>query len=133
MNRKKLFIAGLVFAFALPILGLAFDSTANPPAQPAPAQAQQDQPRAQEPQQAAQQPEQQAQPQTRRERRSYEREVNVKRHHGISKKEVIFLAAVAGTPMGIGAIAGGAHGLAIGAVVGGWSAYAVHRLWRHIR
>ena len=55
-----------------------------------------------------------------------------RRHHHISRGEVIMMAAVAGTSMSIGAIAGGGTGLAIGALVGGWSAYAVHRLWRHI-
>ncbi len=66
-----------------------------------------------------------------RERRSYERETRT-RHHRITKQEVIFLAAVAGTPMGIGAIAGGARGLAIGSIVGGWGAFGAHYLWRHM-
>jgi len=66
-------------------------------------------------------------------RRSYEREVHGRRHSGISKKEWVFLGAVAGTSMGIGALAGGAHGLAIGAIVGGWSAFAAHHLWKHLR
>lgn len=66
-----------------------------------------------------------------RERRSYERETRV-RHHHITKQEVIFLAAVAGTPMGIGAIAGGARGLAIGSIVGGWGAFGAHYLWKHV-
>jgi hypothetical protein len=33
------------------------------------------------------------------------------------------MAAIAGTSMGIAAIAGGAEGLAIGSIVGGWVAY----------
>jgi Flp pilus assembly protein TadB len=66
-------------------------------------------------------------------RRSYEREATSRRRSGISKKEVAFMAAIAGTSMGIGALAGGAQGLAIGAIVGGWGAYASHRLWRWIR
>jgi hypothetical protein len=70
--------------------------------------------------------------QSSRERRSYQRETRT-RHHRITKQEVIFLAAVAGTPMGIGAIAGGAHGLAIGSIVGGWAAFGAHRLWKHIQ
>jgi hypothetical protein len=65
-------------------------------------------------------------------RRAYEREVYGRRHHGISKKQWIFLGAVAATPMAIGALAGGAHGLAIGAVVGGWGAYVAHRFWNKI-
>lgn len=64
-------------------------------------------------------------------RRSYERETG-RRHHGISKKEVIFLGAIAGTSMGIGAIAAGAHGLAIGTIVGGWGAFAGHFLWNKL-
>jgi hypothetical protein len=65
------------------------------------------------------------------ERRSYQRETRT-RHHCITKQEVIFLAAVAGTPMGIGAIAGGAQGLAIGSIVGGWAAFGGHHLWKHL-
>ena len=65
--------------------------------------------------------------------RSYEREVHSRRHRGISKKEWLFLGAVAGTSMGIGAIAAGAHGLAIGAIVGGWGAFAAHKFWHLIR
>lgn len=64
-------------------------------------------------------------------RRSSYQEAGPRRHH-VSKGEVAMMAAVAGTSMGIGAIAGGGTGLAIGALVGGWGAYAVHRLWRHI-
>jgi len=43
------------------------------------------------------------------------------------------MAAIAGTSMGIGALAGGGRGLAIRAIVGGWGAYAGHRLWNWIR
>ena len=74
-----------------------------------------------------------ARPQPASRRRSYERETQARRHPRISKKEVIFLAGIAGTSMGIGALAGGAKGLAIGAIVGGWGAYAAHRFWRWIR
>ncbi len=35
------------------------------------------------------------------------------------KPEVIFMAGIAGTSMGIGALAAGGTGLAIGAIVGG--------------
>lgn len=66
-------------------------------------------------------------------RRSYGRETRSRRHSGISKGEVAFMAAIAGTSMGIGALAGGAKGLAIGAIVGGWGAYAGHRLWKWLR
>ena len=61
---------------------------------------------------------------------NYEREVHARRHSHITKKEIVFMGAIAGTSMGIGAIAGGGTGLAIGAIVGGWGAYAGHRLWR---
>jgi hypothetical protein len=62
--------------------------------------------------------------------RSYEREVHARRRHShISRGEVVFMGAIAGTSMGIGAIAGGGAGLAIGALVGGWGAYAGHRFW----
>ena len=87
------------------------------------------------------QPAAQAQtPQTERpqatavQRRSYEREVHPRRRHsGISKKEWLFMGAVAGTSMGVGAIAAGAHGLAIGAIVGGWGAFAAHKLYHFVR
>ena len=69
--------------------------------------------------------------QTRR-NRSYARETQ-QRHHGISKGEKVFLVSVVGTSMGIGALAGGPKGLAIGAIVGGWGAYGAHRLWRWIK
>ncbi len=71
-------------------------------------------------------------PQTTAQRRSYERETGHRHHHGITKKEVIFLGAIAGTSMGIGAIAAGAHGLAIGSIVGGWGAFAGHFLWNKL-
>lgn len=62
--------------------------------------------------------------------RSYEREVHSRRRHShISRGEMVFMGAIAGTSMGIGAIAGGGVGLAIGAIVGGWGAYAGHRFW----
>lgn len=92
-----------------------------------------DSPAAARPAQQAETP-QSARPQpTRATQRSYEREVRPRRHSGISKQEWLFLGAVAGTPMGIGAIAGGAHGLAIGSIVGGWSAFAAHKLWNKVR
>jgi hypothetical protein len=68
---------------------------------------------------------------TTAQRRSYERETG-RRHHSISKKELIFLGAIAGTSMGIGAIAAGAHGLAIGTIVGGWAAFGGHFLWKQL-
>ena len=65
--------------------------------------------------------------------RSYEREVHSRRRsRHISKGEVIFMAGIAGTSMGIGALAGGGTGLAIGAIVGGWGAYAGHRIWHWV-
>jgi hypothetical protein len=70
--------------------------------------------------------------QSTKDRRSYERETRTRHHHRITKEEVIFLAAVAATPMGIGALAGGARGLAIGSIVGGWGAFGAHHLWKHL-
>jgi hypothetical protein len=78
-------------------------------------------------------PTQSVRPQSRSRRHSYERETRQRRHSRISKKEVAFMAAIAGTSMGIGAIAGGGEGLAIGAIVGGWGAYAGHRLWKWLK
>lgn len=50
------------------------------------------------------------------------------RHYGVSQREAIFLVAIVGSCMGIGALAGGAKGLAIGALVGGWGAFVAHKL-----
>lgn len=73
-------------------------------------------------------------PQPASRQRSFERETRGRRRlGGISKKEVVFMAAIAGTSMGIGALAAGAKGVAIGAIVGGWGAYAGHRLWNWVR
>ena len=71
--------------------------------------------------------------QSRASRRLYARETRRHHHHHITKGEIAFMAAIAGTSMGIGALAGGGRGLAIGAIVGGWGAYAGHRLWNWIR
>lgn len=71
-----------------------------------------------------------ARPQAQRSR-SYERETG-RRRSGISKKEWIFLGAIAGTSMGIGALAAGAKGLAIGSIVGGWGAFVGHKIWRAV-
>ncbi len=67
-----------------------------------------------------------------RQQRSYQRETG-NHNHRISKKEWVFLGAVAGTSMGIGAIAAGGKGVAIGALVGGWAAYGAHRVWRWLK
>ena len=71
--------------------------------------------------------------QSRASRRLYARETRRHHHHHITKGEIAFMAAIVGTSMGIGALAGGGRGLAIGAIVGGWGAYAGHRLWNWIR
>lgn len=63
--------------------------------------------------------------------RSYQRETRPR--HRISKQEWLFLGAIAGTSMGIGAIAAGGKGVAIGALVGGWGAYAGHRIWKWVK
>jgi hypothetical protein len=69
--------------------------------------------------------------QSARERRSYERETTTRRHYHITKGEVLTLATVAAMPMGIGAIAAGGRGLAIGAIVAGPSTIAAHYIWKH--
>lgn len=131
--RRKFLAAVLALSLAWPEIAWAHGLTgggtetgsptvakADPPAA-APAAQQTENPQATRPQPSA------------AKRRSYEREVHGRRHPRISKKEWIFLGAVAGTSMGIGALAAGPHGLAIGAIVGGWSAYTAHRLWNKIR
>ncbi|HLY60501.1 MAG TPA: hypothetical protein VKV95_07010 [Terriglobia bacterium] len=69
--------------------------------------------------------------QSARERRSYERETTTRHHYHITKGEVLTLATVAAMPMGIGAIAAGGRGLAIGAIVAGPSTIAAHYIWKH--
>ena len=69
--------------------------------------------------------------QSARERRSYERETTTRRHYHITKGEVLTLATVAAVPMGIGAVAAGGRGLAIGAIVAGPSTVAAHYIWKH--
>lgn len=69
-------------------------------------------------------------PQSQVRRRSYQRETKWRGPGGISKQEFIFLTAIAGTSMGIGALAGGGKGLAIGAIVGGWGAFLGHKIWK---
>lgn len=127
--RRRLVSAFLVMTMLVPGLLLAQTdtrpvTTANAqPAAPAP-------PPAQNTAQTCES----VRPQPTSQRRSYERETRGRRRHsGISKKEVAFMAAIAGTSMGIGALAAGGEGLAIGAIVGGWGAYAGHRLWRWVR
>jgi hypothetical protein len=126
--RRKLLAAILMLGLALPEAFLAQQNPANavqpagPPAAARPAQ----------PAGQAETPQTQRPQPTYAQQRSYEREVHGRRHRRISKNEWIFLGAVAGTSMGIGALAAGAHGLAIGAIVGGWGAFAAHKLWRHI-
>ena len=68
-------------------------------------------------------------PQSRAQRRSYARETQVRRHHRMSKEEKILLVGIAGSSMGIGALAGGGAGLAVGAIVGGWGAYLGHHVY----
>ena len=98
----------------------------DPPEPPAAAGSAQASAQAQTPQTVRPQP-------TAAQQRSYEREAHPRRRSGISKQEWLFLGAVAGTSMGIGALAGGAHGLAIGFIVGGWGAFAARKLWHKIR
>lgn len=74
-----------------------------------------------------------AQTRSRARRHSYEHETGRRHRSGISKKEFALMAAIAGTSMGIGAIAGGGKGLAIGSIVGGWGAYVGHRLWKWLK
>lgn len=71
-------------------------------------------------------------PNSTAQQRSYEREVRPRHRRHISKGEIVFMAGIAGTSMGIGALAGGGAGLAIGAIVGGWGAYVGHRIWHWV-
>ncbi len=124
---KRAIIAVLATSLLLP--GFSFANVA-PPAQEAGSQAASSsstQPTSSEPRAPASH-----RRQTRRSR-SYARETQQKRHTGISKGEKVFLVSVVGTSMGIGALAGGPKGLAIGAIVGGWGAYAAHRMWHWIK
>lgn len=126
---RKLLTAILTLALAMPGMLIAQQAPANAvrPSDPSAAAARPSQPAAQS------ETPQATRPQPRRaERRSYEREVRSRRHRGLSKNEWVFLGAVAGTSMGIGALAGGAHGLAIGAIVGSWGAFAAHKLYHFI-
>ena len=63
--------------------------------------------------------------------RAYASQAHPRRRH-ITKGEIFFMAGIAGTSMGIGAIVAGGTGLAIGAIAGGWGAYVGHRLWHRI-
>lgn len=91
-------------------------------------------PQSSSPGQTAQSPPESVRPQSQEQRRSYERETKPRRRsHHISKGEVAFMAGIAGTSMGIGAIAGGGVGLAVGAIVGGWGAYIGHRVWHWVK
>ena len=72
-------------------------------------------------------------PQSRAQRRSYARETQVRRHHGMSKEEKILLVGIAGSSMGIGALAAGGTGLAVGAIVGGWGAYLGHHVYHWVK
>lgn len=69
--------------------------------------------------------------QSMRARRSYVRETSTRRHYHITKGEVLTLATVAAVPIGIGAVAAGGRGLAIGAIVAGPSTVAAHYIWKH--
>ncbi len=125
--RNRLVSAFLIMTLLVPGFLLAQETrpvaTNAQPAAPAPP-----------PAQNAAQTRESVRPKSASQRRSYERETRGRRRHsGISKKEVAFMAAIAGTSMGIGALAAGGQGLAIGAIVGGWGAYAGHRLWRWVR
>jgi len=126
---RRLLVAALTLTLVLPGALLARESgtqmAAATPAAAASPSARQTSAPAQEPRSVR--------PQSPAQRRSYAREVRGRRRSGISKKEVAMLAAIAGTSMGIGALAGGAKGLAIGAIVGGWGAYVGHRLWKWMR
>ncbi len=65
--------------------------------------------------------------------KAYERQVRARHRADPPKGRTLMMVGVAGTSMAIGALAGGARGLAIGAIVGAWGAYMVHRFWRRIR
>jgi hypothetical protein len=127
---KKFFTATLALSLILPEVLLAQQATArvaatNPPAVAAAASSPQSSADGQNPQSVR--------PQSTARRRSYQREVQPRRRARISKSEVAFMAAIAGTSMGVGALAGGGTGLAIGAIVGGWGAYLGHRVWNWVK
>jgi hypothetical protein len=127
--KRRLFIGMLCLALIAPAILVAETPGASTAAKDPMTSAQQPKPSAASPQD--QQPSS-ARPGSTTRRRSYERQVQPRRHSPISRKEAAFMGAIAGTSMGIGAIAGGGTGLAIGAIVGGWGAYVGHRLWHRI-
>jgi hypothetical protein len=51
----------------------------------------------------------------------------------MSRDEKILLVGIAGSSMGISAIAAGGVGLGIGAIVGGWGAYVGHHVYHWVR
>lgn len=121
---RKILAAVLISSLFLPWASAAGQNTGQtPPASSTPSQAQANS--------APAQGAQTARPQPRARQRSYQRETRTWR--GISKKEWVFMGAIAGTSMGIGALAGGGKGLAIGAIVGGWGAYLGHRIWKWVK
>ena len=129
---RKLYTVILACILVLPEAVLAQQTTTRPAAQNYPAAS----PAASSPQSSAQsQPAQSVRPQSTAQRQSYEREVRPRRRRStkISKGEIAFMAGIAGTSMGIGAIAAGGEGLAIGAIVGGWGAYVGHRIWNRVK
>jgi hypothetical protein len=126
---KKFFAATLALSLVLPEVLLAQQATtpvaaANPPAA-ATAAPPQSSGESQNPQSVR--------PQSTSQQHAYQREVRPHHRQRISKGEVVFMAGIAGTSMGIGALAGGATGLAIGAIVGGWGAYLGHRIWNWVK
>ena len=127
---KKLFAMTLALVLVMPEALLAAQkgiprvAAANPPATPAASSPQSS---------SASQTPQSVRPQSTSQRHSYQREVKPRRRSGISKGEVAFMAGIAGTSMGIGAIAGGGTGLAVGAIIGGWGAYVGHRIWNWVK
>jgi len=128
---RKLCMAALACILILPEAALAQQTTTRAAAASYPAASAAASPA----QSSAQsQPVESVRPQSTAQRQSYEREVRPRhRSRKITKGEIAFMAGIAGTSMGIGAIAGGAEGLAIGAIVGGWGAYVGHRIWHWVK
>jgi len=128
---KALYVVALSCILILPEAALAQQTTTRAAAASYPAASSAASPA----QSSAQsQPVESVRPQSTAQRQSYEREVRPRRRsHKISKGEMAFMAGIAGTSMGIGAIAAGGEGLAIGAIVGGWGAYVGHRIWHWVK
>lgn len=127
--KRQLLVSVLLVSLLSPGVLLAQGSTTN--RAPAPLRASASPP-ASPPSSVQEQQPTSVRPRSRAARRSYARETQVRRH-GMSKEEKILLVGIAGSSMGIGALAGGGAGLAVGAIVGGWGAYLGHHVYHWVK